>query len=66
MGPEILKSLVRHLGSGAAGAIVGTGVASADQANIFVQVGIGLLIYLGMQGWSILRKVNRAKEAAAK
>jgi hypothetical protein len=61
VGNEIVKSLVRHLGSGAAGAIVGTGVASADDSTIFVQVAIGLLVYGVTQGWSIVRKVRRAQ-----
>lgn len=63
VGAEIGKSLVRHFGSGAAGAIVGTGVASADDANIFIQVAVGLLIFAATQGWSIIRKTSRAKAA---
>lgn len=65
LGNEIGKSLVRHFGSGTAGAIVGTGVATADEASIFVQVAVGLLIFAATQGWSIVRKVGRAKAKPA-
>lgn len=61
MGSEIIKSLLRHWGSATAGIVVGTGVAGPEDASVFVNVAIGLVIYLVTQGWSILRKVGRAK-----
>jgi hypothetical protein len=58
---EVAKSLVRHFGSAAAGAIVATGAtASTDEASIFVNVAVGLVIFAVTQGWSLLRKVKNA------
>lgn len=60
---ELLKSFLRHQGSAAAGAVVGIGVATQDDATVFVNVAIGLLIYAASQGWSWFRKIQRGKAA---
>lgn len=61
---EIVKSLVRHFGSAISGVIVGTGVATAEESTIFVNVAIGLLIYGATQGWSIIRKIRNKPRAS--
>jgi hypothetical protein len=59
---EMIASLARHLLTKGAGALVAYGVIKSDQSGAFVEIGVGIAVFLAGLAWSWLEK--RKKPAA--
>lgn len=56
-----ISGLTRHLTQNVGGILIGTGVATQDEAGVVVGVGMGLVAY----GWSAFRKWRRNRKLRA-
>lgn len=57
----ILRGQVRHILTGAAGALVAAGALQGDQQTQFVTIGSGVVVYLGTVAFSAWEKIEKGE-----